>query len=376
MRGLPQGTPSQCDVTRHHDRRSRSPTTGYGNVADSAVIPVTGRPTAAMHTLTRSTIRELVSALRFGECLCRFPCDRNTHVFDQVAQHAHHRSSARHSDIITTQWRVLTNHAFLRDVNLESLQHRANFTCVANIYDHRSAPSNALFVLFTHKMVGGGCFRSGLRLNEQLITQSQDLALRLYLTRPVLDWNEGVTFAGVHFDAWWSKDTAAALGTSVRPDDILSADTGPMTVLALDAPPLRLAYGYDRASLTALVCKILLVYATAAKADSPVIYTGLIGSDASHNNRPLILLLHLLLEPFRNVRPIIFHYPVLSMTGTIMASLQERTILTRAASYLEQLRAARIRTVQDAIEHILEWQLPTSCRDCDLAGDSTQHVCG
>ena len=93
-------------------------------------------------------------------------------------------------------------------------------------------------------MVGGGCFRSGLHLNEQLITQSQDLALRLYLTRPILDWNEGVTFAGVHFDAWWSKDTAAALGTSVRPDDVLYAGTGrPMTVLALDAPPLRLAFG-------------------------------------------------------------------------------------------------------------------------------------
>ena len=64
------------------------------------------------------------------------------------------------------------------------------------------------------------------------------------------------------------------------------------------------------------------------------------------------------------------------MHGTIMASLQERTILTRAMSYLEQLRAARVRTVQDAIELILAWQLPTSWRDCDLAVDGAPQVDG
>ena len=204
--------------------------------------------------------------------------------------------------------------------------------------------------------------------------QSQDLAIRLHLSRPVLDWNEGVTFSGVHFDAWWSKETAAAMGTSLQFADILPADTGPMTVLALDAPPLRLAYGYDRASLSALVCKILLVYATAAKLDSPVIYTGLIGVDAVHNNRPLILLLHLLLEPPRNTRPIIFHHPVLRTHGSFTASIHEQTILTRAVSYLATLRAARVRTVQDAIEHILAWQLPTSCQYRDLEGDNTQRA--
>ena len=133
-----------------------------------------------------------------------------------------------------------------------------------------------------------------------------------------------------------------------------------------------MAYGYDRASLSALVCKILLVYASAAQLNSPVIYTGLIGADAVHNNRPLILLLHLLLEPPGNTRPIIFHHPVLRVHGA--STLHERTILRRAVSLLATLRAARVRYVHDALEQVLAWQLPTCWHDSDLDGGPAQRV--
>ena len=343
-------------------------------VTISAAESVAKYPTPATHILTRSSIQAFADAPRFGERLCRFPFTVNAQVYDYVAQHACRRTLPKHSDIVTHQWRVLTHHAFHCAVNLAPLQDRFSFVCVGTVYDLRAAPNNALVVIFTHKLVGGGCFRSGLRPQEQLFMQSQDLAVRLHLSRPFLDWNEGVTFAGVHFDAWWSKDTAAAMGTSLRFSDILPADTGPMTVLALDAPPLRLAYGYDRASLSALVCKVLLVYATAVKFDSPVIYTGLIGAEAVHNNRPLILLLHLLLEPPGNTRPIIFHHPVLRAHGSSSPTLHERTILRRAITFLAALRAARVRYVHDALEHILAWQLPTSWQDRDLDEGHTQRA--
>ena len=148
--------------------------------------------------------------------------------------------------------------------------------------------------------------------------------------------------------------------------DVLPADTSPLTVLAVDAPCMRRANGYDRLRLHSLVCKVILVHTTAIKLDSPVIYSGLIGADAFHNNRPLILLLHLLLEPPGSRRPIIFHHPVISQHGSYSASLRERAILQRADAYLRALRTAQVRTVQDAIEHILDWQLPTSCHDHDL----------
>ena len=60
------------------------------------------------------------------------------------------------------------------------------------------------------------------------------------------------------------------------------------------------------------------------------------------------------------------------MHGGTVAVLQERAILSRAMGYMEQLRAARVRTVQDAIEHILAWQLPTSWSDSDLAADGSR----
>ena len=101
--------------------------------------------------------------------------------------------------------------------------------------------------------------------------------------------------------------------------------------------------------------------------ESPVIYTGIIGTDASHHNRPLILLLHLLLEPTCNVRRVIFHYPVLGSQGTALASLKEAAIKARAMEYLDQLRAAHVCTVHEVVELILTWQLPTSWRDCDLS---------
>ena len=78
------------------------------------------------------------------------------------------------------------------------------------------------------------------------------------------------------------------------------------------------------------------------------------------------MLLHLLMEPHDSRRPIRFHHPVISQHGAYSASLREQAILQRADAYLRALRTAQVRTVHDAIEHILAWHLPFSWHDQDL----------
>ena len=56
--------------------------------------------------------------------------------------------------------------------------------------------------------------------------------------------------------------------------------------------------------------KLVLVFAVAAERNSPEIFSGLLGGGAFRNNRPLVLLLHLLLQPIGDRRPITFHHPM------------------------------------------------------------------
>ena len=48
-----------------------------------------------------------------------------------------------------------------------------------------------------------------------------------------------------------------------------------------------------------LAKKVLLIFAAADRLNSPVVLSGLLGGGAYRNNRPLVLLLHLLLQPVR-----------------------------------------------------------------------------
>ena len=358
-----------------HSSGSRRPLSQRGHVAGQSAgcaslgESITRYVPQPGHRLARAALQDFADAPHFGERLCRNPATVLTRVYDHVAHHAHGRLHPKQTDIVTTMWRVQTHRAFHSPVNLSPMNDRGSFSCVGDVYDLRAAPAQALVVMPSHKHVGGGCFRKGFLPQEQMILQSQDLAIRLHTSRPYLDWNEGVTFEGVHFDAWWPKEVVAR-GASLISSDILPAATPPCTVLAVDAPFMRLAYGYDRASLCTLVCKIILVHATAIQLNSPAIFTCLIGADAFHNNRPLILLLHLLLAPHGSNRPVIFHHPVLCQPGFSSASRHERAILLRADEYLSALRSARVRSVQDAIEHILAWNLPTSWLDHDLTASA------
>ena len=70
------------------------------------------------------------------------------------------------------------------------------------------------------------------------------------------------------------------------------------------------AQRYDRWSLEMLAMKLVLVFAVVAERNRPEIFSWLLGGGAFRNNRPLVLLLHFLLQPIGDRRPVTFHHPI------------------------------------------------------------------
>ena len=193
--------------------------------------------------------------------------------------------------------------------------------------------------------------------------QSLDLAARLYAHRPNLDWNESVTFEGVHFDAWWPR-AVAAQKSDIALGDVQPRTSKPTTVIAVNAPVVWRRY--NAASLQMLACKIALIYTAASRLHSPLIYTGLLGGGAFRNNRPLVLLLHLLLQPDQNQCAVEFHHPTFWAFGYLPTVRLEQCLLDRADILLHALIEARVTTIGDALDTIAMWDLPSSYGDLDL----------
>ena len=85
----------------------------------------------------------------------------------------------------------------------------------------------------------------------------------------------------------------------------------------------------------------------------------------------MVLLLHLLLQPRRDVRPVLFHHPVFHHPvfwcfAVLPAQSLEEIIVERADLMLEALRTTEVTTLGEAIAEILEWDLPLSQHDMDL----------
>merc|ERR1712228_216272 len=96
---------------------------------------------------------------------------------------------------------------------------------------------------------------------------------------------------------------------------------------------------------------------------------GLLGGGAFRNNRPLVLLLHLLLQPADSSAPLRFHHPVFwSFSCHSNQTLQQR-ILTKADEMMEILRQKSVSNLRGALAEILSWKLPTSEWDNDLTSD-------
>ena len=97
-------------------------------------------------------------------------------------------------------------------------------------------------------------------------------------------------------DAWWP---GAAKKARIGVDDMeplpLKA-IRPLIILAVNAPDLSRAprnMPYDMATLSAVACRVSLIFGAAEVLLSTVIYSGLLGGGAFRGNRQLMALLHL-----------------------------------------------------------------------------------
>ena len=301
----------------------------------------------------------------FGERLCSRTNTPTVNVYNHVANLSLQYCRDKHTAVESTVWNLRSqDDEWLRlPVNLCRRSDRGNFQCTADVYSYIGAPAATLVVDLANKHIGGGCFRAGFVQEEQMVMQPTDFATRLHAHRQTLRWHQGISYKGVYFDAWWPR-AAAAKKNALNLADIQPYMSKPVTILAVDAPKMRAHY--CRATLRMLAAKILIVYAFAERSNSPRILSGLLGDGAYRNNRPLVLLLHLLLQPHGDVRPVLFHHPVFWSFASRPAQSLEEIIVERADLMLEALRATEVTTLGEAIAEILEWDLPLSQHDMDL----------
>ena len=146
--------------------------------------------------------------------------------------------------------------------------------------------------------------------------------------------------------------------------DIQPRLSNPLTILAVDAPKMRSPYCQE--ALQMLAAKVILIFVAAEQLQSPLIFSGLLGGGAFRNNRPLVLLLHLLLQPRHCNRPVTFHHPVFRSFANLSTQSLEKNIVDHADSMLDSLRGRGVTVLGDALAEILSWGISLSERDMDL----------
>ena len=326
---------------------------------------VTHQQTPQYSVMTRAAITSFIKAPYLAARICRDPENPNGRMFDHVAALASQCGGPKYSDITSKLWELHGQNTdwLSSPINLTPRKDRAVFLCQPDVYDMRHAPASTLIVDFANRHVGGGSFSSGFVQEEQLVMQSLDLTARLAAHRPHLNWSEAVTFEGIHFDAWWPREISA-LKADIPLHEVQPRTSPPMTVIAVNAPVVNRRY--DAASLQMLACKIALIYAAAVRLHSPVIYTGLLGGGAFRNNRPLVLLLHLLLQPHHDHCAVEFHHPIFMAFSYLSTAQLEQAVLDRADILLHALVLEGVHTLGDALDVIESWDLATSHHDLDL----------
>mmetsp|Transcript_21769 Transcript_21769/g.40027 ORF Transcript_21769/g.40027 Transcript_21769/m.40027 type:complete len:371 (-) Transcript_21769:154-1266(-) len=316
---------------------------------------------------SRHQIQQFVAKPSFGATL---HCDANrARIFDTVASFA--RKHERSEGNLVARWWNLKGAAWLKSpVRLEGSGSRPDCEFRSDVYDYGTVPEASLLVDFANKDVGGGCFGSGFVQEEQMVTQCTDFATYLYQRQKhgqtvELKDNEVLTLENVFMDAWWSREEAAKK-EKLPLAAIQDMPAGPMAIVAVNAPRVR--GGYSETSLQMLIGKIVLLFAVATQLECPMVLGGLLGCGAFRNNRPLVLALHLLLQPHGIA--LRFHLPIFASAGPQTTGELEEEVLARAESILDHLRstfaAHDMVAVEDVLGYLSRCELPTSNMDADL----------
>jgi len=144
-------------------------------------------------------------------------------------------------------------------------------------------------------------------------------------------------------------------------DAIVPELSEPLVIVATDAPDFKRTFRqYDETSLQFLARKVYMCFAIQKLLDCQNMYAGLLGGGDFRGNRPLVLLIHLLLHT--GDRQVSFHSPIFSKDSRWL----EPEVAKRADEMLERLRQQDIRTLGEALQEMCSWNLALSTGDADL----------
>ena len=319
---------------------------------------------------SRSDITLFVSLNDFGQRLC----GRNSSkiaLYNRVKECCVSSQYEKRSDVASSLWSLPWDWHWMKAVpiNLRFRCERSNFFCEPDVYKHYNLRPHGLMVDFANSHVGGGCFTKGWVQEEQMVVQSTDFATILQWHRQWLWPNESIHYQGIHMDVWWSR-TVASKKTKPEVSEMQRCDPKPLTILAVHAPRLN-RHGVQYLQfheITHLAAQIALIYGVADRLQSKEIYTGLLGGGAYRNNRPLILVLHLVLQPIQQTDTMLFfHHPIFSVFGNAHSCHElETRLLTKADRMLKDLRLAKVATLYDVVCTVHGWRLKSAHNDADL----------
>ena len=140
----------------------------------------------------------------------------------------------------------------------------------------------------------------------------------------------------------------------------ISIETQPLTILAVDAPNLSKIGCYTEELVLCLAQRTSYIYQVGRKLNVPRILSGLLGGGDFRGTRPLIILLHLLLQPPGKTIPMMFHHPIFWRFSKLSLPQLEKAMLKRAGEMLDSLRAKGVKNILEAVSEISSWNLPVS----------------
>ena len=320
-------------------------------------------------TLARDFVVDYVAASSFGERLCGWKSARSM-LYDFVAIFARNAFLEKQGDIISTSYKLVPSLGVLEPwlesyINLVPRSHRSGFVAVRDVYRPAEAVEKTVLVAFANARVGDCCFAKGFVQEEQMVLQSTDMAVRLRQSKPCLKHLEVLLLQSVYFDAWWSRE-AAAEKEELRRDAIEVSPSCAVNVLFANAPNMKHKTDYSLPDLRELATKICSVFAVAEAVDAPCIFSGLLGGGAFRNNRALILLLHLLLQPRDTKRILKFHLPVMRSYSSMSCAELELSLVRHADKLLSELQRLGVRTLGEALDALFGMSLRLSHCDADL----------